>query len=120
MLARITLDLFPIKDTWLSPALMILGSVGILIPVMMALVQKNYKRLLSYHAISQVGYMILGLGTALPAGRELRVAGVLSLRARADRSTRPLHGRLPDRRSLSLQRAALRRRHARAMAGDDL
>ena len=35
---------------------------------MMALVQKDYKRLLSYHAISQVGYMILGLGTALPAG----------------------------------------------------
>ncbi len=68
MLARITLDLFPIKDTWLSPALMILGSLGILIPVMMALVQKEYKRLLSYHAISQVGYMILGLGTALPAG----------------------------------------------------
>ncbi|MGD0999678.1 MAG: proton-conducting transporter membrane subunit [Candidatus Brocadiia bacterium] len=68
MLARITLDLFPIEHTWLSPALMILGSAGLLIAVMMALVQKNYKRLLSYHAISQVGYMILGLGTALPAG----------------------------------------------------
>jgi len=35
---------------------------------MMALVQKDYKRLLSYHAISQVGYMILGIGTAVPAG----------------------------------------------------
>ena len=35
---------------------------------MMALVQKDYKRLLSYHAISQVGYMILGIGTALPVG----------------------------------------------------
>jgi NADH-quinone oxidoreductase subunit L len=68
LLARITLDLFPIEHTWLSPALMILGSAGLLIAVMMALVQKNYKRLLSYHAISQVGYMILGLGTALPAG----------------------------------------------------
>ena len=68
LLARITLDLFPIEHTWLSPALMIVGSAGLLIAVMMALVQKNYKRLLSYHAISQVGYMILGLGTALPAG----------------------------------------------------
>ena len=27
---------------------------------------KDYKRLLSYHAISQVGYMILGIGTAVP------------------------------------------------------
>jgi NADH-quinone oxidoreductase subunit L len=35
---------------------------------MMALIQKDYKRLLSYHAISQVGYMILGIGTLLPAG----------------------------------------------------
>jgi NADH-quinone oxidoreductase subunit L len=35
---------------------------------MMALIQKEYKRLLSYHAISQVGYMILGIGTALPVG----------------------------------------------------
>jgi len=34
----------------------------------MALVQKDFKRLLSFHAISQVGYMILGIGTALPIG----------------------------------------------------
>jgi NADH:ubiquinone oxidoreductase subunit 5 (subunit L)/multisubunit Na+/H+ antiporter MnhA subunit len=35
---------------------------------MMALIQKDYKKLLSYHAISQVGYMILGIGTCLPVG----------------------------------------------------
>jgi phospho-N-acetylmuramoyl-pentapeptide-transferase len=34
----------------------------------MAFVQKDYKKLLAYHAISQVGYMILGIGTALPVG----------------------------------------------------
>jgi NADH-quinone oxidoreductase subunit L len=34
----------------------------------MALIQKDMKRLLSYHAISQVGYMVLGIGTALPIG----------------------------------------------------
>jgi NADH:ubiquinone oxidoreductase subunit 5 (subunit L)/multisubunit Na+/H+ antiporter MnhA subunit len=48
--------------------LMTLGAVTILLPVMMALVQKNYKRLLAFHAISQAGYMILGIGTAVPAG----------------------------------------------------
>jgi len=42
--------------------------VTIILAVMMALVQKDYKRLLSYHAISQVGYMVLGIGTALPIG----------------------------------------------------
>jgi formate hydrogenlyase subunit 3/multisubunit Na+/H+ antiporter MnhD subunit len=29
---------------------------------MMALVQHDYKKLLGFHAVSQVGYMILGIG----------------------------------------------------------
>lgn len=68
-LARICLDLFKLDaNTGLSTLLMIAGIITILFAVMMALVQKDYKRLLSYHAISQVGYMILGIGTALPVG----------------------------------------------------
>ncbi|MEI8349679.1 MAG: NADH-quinone oxidoreductase subunit L [Candidatus Omnitrophota bacterium] len=68
-LTRISLDLFQLNPaSWLSVLLMIIGSGTILLAVMMALIQKNYKRLLSYHAISQVGYMILGIGTALPIG----------------------------------------------------
>jgi NADH-quinone oxidoreductase subunit L len=68
-LARITLDMFALKpQTWASNMLMILGAVTILLAVGMALVQKDYKRLLSYHAISQVGYMVLGIGTAVPIG----------------------------------------------------
>jgi len=35
---------------------------------MMALIQQDIKRLLGFHAVSQVGYMILGIGTALPIG----------------------------------------------------
>lgn len=69
LLARISLDLFQLKaGCWLSILLMTIGGITILLAVMMALVQKDYKRLLSYHAISQVGYMILGIGTCLPAG----------------------------------------------------
>ena len=52
----------------MSIVMMTIGAVTILLAVMMALIQKDYKRLLSYHAISQVGYMILGIGTALPVG----------------------------------------------------
>jgi len=36
--------------------------------VMMALVQHDMKRLLGYHAVSQVGYMIMGIGTLNPVG----------------------------------------------------
>lgn len=68
-LARISLDLFQLTaGSWLSTLMMVIGSLTILLAVMMALVQKDYKRLLSYHAISQVGYMVLGIGTCLPIG----------------------------------------------------
>ncbi len=68
-LARISLDLFVLTpESWVSTMMMAVGSVTLIFAVMMALVQKDYKRLLSFHAISQVGYMILGIGTALPVG----------------------------------------------------
>ncbi|HOW35682.1 MAG TPA: NADH-quinone oxidoreductase subunit L [Candidatus Omnitrophota bacterium] len=68
-LARISLDMFKLDaSSWLSPLLMIIGCITILLAVMMALIQKDYKKLLSYHAISQVGYMILGIGTCVPVG----------------------------------------------------
>jgi formate hydrogenlyase subunit 3/multisubunit Na+/H+ antiporter MnhD subunit len=68
-LSRICIDMFKLAPgSWVSLMLMIIGSLTILFAVMMALVQKDFKRLLSYHAISQVGYMVLGIGTLLPAG----------------------------------------------------
>lgn len=69
LLCRICLDLFTfIPGSAMSYTLMLLGAGTILFGVMMALVQKDFKRLLAYHAISQVGYMVLGIGTGLPVG----------------------------------------------------
>lgn len=69
MLSRISLDMFQLHEHhWLSYLMMTVGAITILLAVMMALIQKDYKRLLSYHAISQVGYMILGIGTMVPVG----------------------------------------------------
>ena len=66
---RLATGLFELKPgTGMSLAIMIVGAASILFAVMMALIQKDYKRLLSYHAVSQVGYMLLGIGTALPVG----------------------------------------------------
>lgn len=60
-LARITTELFVFGD-WMRFLLLTVGVVTIITAVMMALVQHNYKRLLGFHAVSQVGYMILGFG----------------------------------------------------------
>lgn len=65
-LVRICNDIF-VLNQWLTLLLLILGSVTIITAVMMALVQHNYKKLLGFHAVSQVGYMVVGiaLGTTL-------------------------------------------------------
>ncbi|RLD58809.1 MAG: hypothetical protein DRI97_02400 [Bacteroidetes bacterium] len=60
-LARITTQLFVIGD-WIRFILLTIGVITIITAVMMALVQHNYKRLLGFHAVSQVGYMIVGFG----------------------------------------------------------
>ncbi|NQS89916.1 NADH-quinone oxidoreductase subunit L, partial [Patescibacteria group bacterium] len=68
-LTRICLDFFKLfPNTSLSILLMFIGSLTIMVAVMMALIQHDLKKLLSYHAISQVGYMVLGIGTGIPLG----------------------------------------------------
>jgi formate hydrogenlyase subunit 3/multisubunit Na+/H+ antiporter MnhD subunit len=69
LLARICLDFFALEpNSALSILLMAVGALTIVLAVMMALIQKDFKKLLSFHAISQVGYMILGIGTGTPIG----------------------------------------------------
>jgi len=66
-LARISLDVFQMNLA-MNTFLMAIGSFTIVAAVMMALVQHDMKRLLGYHAVSQVGYMVLGIGTGSPIG----------------------------------------------------
>ena len=67
LLARLVLNVF-ILDSNTYALLMVIGAVTIVAAVMMALVQHDFKKLLGYHAVSQVGYMVLGLGTGNPIG----------------------------------------------------
>ncbi|MFH1039340.1 MAG: proton-conducting transporter membrane subunit [PVC group bacterium] len=67
LLARICLDLFQITSG-ARFALMLIGAVTIVAAVMMALIQHDAKRLLGFHAVSQAGYMILGIGTGTVIG----------------------------------------------------
>ncbi|MEW6009400.1 MAG: proton-conducting transporter membrane subunit [Candidatus Omnitrophota bacterium] len=66
-LFRISTSLFVMSEG-MNTFLMALGSFTIIAAVMMALVQHDLKRLLGYHAVSQVGYMILGIGTGSAVG----------------------------------------------------
>ena len=57
-----------ILNEWLTFTIILIGVATIIIAVMMALVQHEYKKLLGYHAVSQVGYMVTGLGLGTPLG----------------------------------------------------
>jgi len=66
-LFRICSDIFQLTG-WATLMLLLIGAITIIGAVMMALVQHNYKKLLGYHAVSQVGYMITGIALGSPLG----------------------------------------------------
>ncbi|MGC4067813.1 MAG: proton-conducting transporter membrane subunit [Polyangiaceae bacterium] len=68
-LSRLTLDLSSLTtESWISTLLMTLGAVTLLLAVFMAVVQDDYRKLLAFAAISQVGFIFLGIGSANPIG----------------------------------------------------
>lgn len=67
LLARISLYWF-VMTPGVGMVLMIIGAITIVAAVMTALIQNDYRRMLAFHAVSQVGYMVLGIGTGTPVG----------------------------------------------------
>ncbi|MCM8804532.1 MAG: hypothetical protein NC833_04705, partial [Candidatus Omnitrophica bacterium] len=71
LFSRILLNIFEYNPDFHSQLwflLRLIGSLTIVCAVLMAIVQHNMKKLLSYHAVSQVGYMVLGISCANSAG----------------------------------------------------
>jgi len=52
----------------LNHVLMFMGAVSVLVGAFAALGQSDFKRMLAYSSISQIGYIILGLGSATELG----------------------------------------------------
>ncbi len=64
---RIFFNIIGVNQSFLS-VLMFLGAISMLVGVVLALSQWDLKRLLAYHSISQIGYVILGIGLGTPLG----------------------------------------------------
>ena len=67
LLARMSLFMFAPSEA-MKLTLLIIGALTIVLAVMAALVQHEFKKLLACHAVSQVGYMMMGIGTGVPVG----------------------------------------------------
>jgi multicomponent Na+:H+ antiporter subunit D len=66
-MTRIFLNVFGLTPA-LSTVLMSLGAVSMVAAAFLALGQKDIKRMLAYSSISQVGYIVLGIGIGTPLG----------------------------------------------------
>ncbi|MDP8247188.1 MAG: monovalent cation/H+ antiporter subunit D family protein [Candidatus Tritonobacter lacicola] len=66
-MARIFFNIIGIDDTMLS-ILRAMAVVSMMVGVLLALGQWDFKRLLAYHSISQIGYVVLGIGLGTPLG----------------------------------------------------
>lgn len=66
-IARLVFNVFGFTPQ-LSNLLLILGALSMGVGVILALRQWDMKRLLAYHSVSQVGYIILGFGLGTPLG----------------------------------------------------
>ncbi|MDP2891521.1 MAG: proton-conducting transporter membrane subunit [Bacillota bacterium] len=64
---RLITDVFSISSI-MKTAFMVLGAVSIVIGALAAMRQDDFKRMLAYSSISQVGYIILSAGLGTPLG----------------------------------------------------
>jgi proton-translocating NADH-quinone oxidoreductase chain N len=65
VLLRLTVSVFSGMEL-AQNLLMFFGVISIVVGALLALTQKNFKRLLSYSSISQVGYIVLAAGCGTP------------------------------------------------------
>jgi len=66
-LIRVFTLLFPIGDGQLAPLLLAVSAATMASGVLAAASQAHVRRILSFHIVSQIGYMVLGLALATPS-----------------------------------------------------
>ena len=66
-LVRIFFNIFGVTEIMLT-ILTALGAISLLVGVFLAIGQWDLKRLLAYHSISQIGYVVLSIGLGTPLG----------------------------------------------------
>lgn len=67
VMIRIFYNVFNAPEIFMQ-IFLVLGTISIINGVFLAIGQWDMKRLLAYHSISQIGYILLGMGIATPLG----------------------------------------------------
>jgi len=72
-LCRVFFTVLPLS-TSIAAVLMALGVVSMVVGVFMAVGQWDFKRLLAYHSISQMGYVVLAMGAAAMMMQQMKTS----------------------------------------------
>ncbi|MBN1768715.1 MAG: pH regulation protein D [Prolixibacteraceae bacterium] len=72
-LIRFFTIIFPLEGTMLKTVFMVLSGLTMVVGVFGAAAQTDFRRILSFHIVSQIGYMLMGLAIGTP----LAIAGAL-------------------------------------------
>ncbi len=72
-LIRFFTIIFPLDGTMLKPVFMVLAGFTMVVGVFGAAAQNDFRKILSFHIVSQIGYMLMGLAIGTP----LAIAGAL-------------------------------------------
>jgi formate hydrogenlyase subunit 3/multisubunit Na+/H+ antiporter MnhD subunit len=67
LLTVLSLQIFDVSG-WAGWFLMTVGAVTLLGGVLMAVIQKDFRKMLAFHSVSQVGYMVIGIGSGTVLG----------------------------------------------------
>jgi len=67
LLTTLSLQIFDVSG-WAGWFLMTVGAITLLGGVLMAVIQKDFRRMLAFHSVSQVGYMVIGIGSGTVLG----------------------------------------------------
>ncbi|MDI3526765.1 MAG: multicomponent Na+:H+ antiporter subunit [Tenuifilum sp.] len=65
--------IYPLEDTFLQIIMLVLAALTMVIGVLGAAAQVDFRKILSFHIVSQIGYMLMGLAIFTP----LAIAGSL-------------------------------------------
>lgn len=60
-LIRFNLELFPEASIYFAPVISILAVIGIIYGALVAMIQKDYKRLIAYTSVAHMGFIVLGI-----------------------------------------------------------
>lgn len=78
-LIRIIFIIFPIVGNInIAYLFIILGLISMIAGVSMAFMQSDFKRLLAFHSVSQIGYIVIGIGLALLGNNLIYDLGLLA------------------------------------------